>query len=219
MSDETKETIETIEAELDLSLEQKIRNDIGAEPDEYKAGPEAEDMDAIIKKKNELLNEKKKEQQKARHLQEELDNFKLMFKQQEQEKLEEKQEYKTLWENTQKEKEDLKAQLTSVQHNLVKKEKIKQFNKLLGTSLNKDRYYDFVDLDSIIVEEEGSVNKDSVKYVVNMFRENYPELVPRQNFPSVGAQSPSTQGIPAQRASTDTASDRKNLRSQLLRNK
>lgn len=203
-------------AEHELTAEQKVVIDRNEKPEAYKAD-ENTDSDALIKKKNELLNEKKKEQQKNRQLQEELNAMKQMLQAQENEKLEEKQEYKTLWENTQKEKEEIENKYFGLQDNLVKEKKIKQFDKVIGASLSKDRYYDFVDLSSIIVESDGSVNKDSVKYVVNLFRENYPELTPKQNFPKVGAQSASNSGIPAPQAKMDTANDRKNLRARLLR--
>jgi hypothetical protein len=215
MSNEEKNQ-ELESAEQPLTTEQKVVIDRNENPEAYKAD-DAVDTEALVKKKNDLLNEKKKEQQKNRQLQDELNALKAALQSQENEKLEEKQEYKTLWENTQKEKEEMENKYFNLQDNLVKEKKIKQFDKTVGASLSKDRYYDFVDLGSIIVNDDGSINKDSVKYVVNLFRENYPELTPKQNFPKVGAQSASNGGIPAQRASTETSNDRKNARARLLR--
>lgn len=219
MSEEAvKEINETAEQKVDLK--EKINLDKGKNPEVYKAEEQSgEDLDALVKKKNELLNEKKREQQKNRQLVEELESLRSMFKRQEEEKLEEKQEYKTLWENTQKEKDQIKNDYLSLKNNLVREKKIKQFDKIIGLPLNKERYYDFVDLDSIIVEADGNINKDSVRYVANLFRENYPELTPRQNFPKVGSQSASNEGITGPRAKVDTKNDRKNLRSQMLRSK
>lgn len=203
-------------AEHELTAEQKVVIDRNERPDKYQADEDT-DTNALIKKKNELLNEKKKEQMKNKQLMDELNSLKAMLKAQEDEKLEEKQEYKTLWENTQREKEEIENKYFGLQNNLVKEKKIKQFDKVIGAPLSKDRYYDFVDLNSIIVEADGSVNNDSVKYVVNLFRENYPELTPKQNFPKVGSQSASNMGIPAPQIKMDTANDRKNLRARLLR--
>lgn len=212
MSDDVQE-LEV--AEQDLT--KKIISDKGKNPEAYKASDDENDTESLIKKKNELLNEKKREQQKNRELQEELAAMKAMFQAQENEKLEEKQEYKTLWENTQREKEEMENKYFSLQNNLVKEKKIKQFDKVIGAPLTKERYYDFVDLNSIIVEDDGSIHKDSVKYVANLFRENYPELMPKQSFPKVGSQSASNSGIPAQKPSLDNPMDRKNARAMLLR--
>jgi len=215
MSEENEKELKT----ETLNLEKKIELDKGANPEKYKAAaPEddSDDFDGLIKKKNELLNEKKREQLRNRQLEEELTNLKSMLRKQEDEKLEEKQEYKTLWENTQREKEETEQRFFKLQDSLVKEKKIKEFNKVLGTQLNKDRYYDFVNFEDIIINEDGSVNKDSVKYAVNLLRENYPEIASRSEFPRVGSQAASNTGINMQ---TDLSSKdaRRNLKAKMLR--
>jgi chromosome segregation ATPase len=214
MSDELNQ--ENVIVEQELSIEDKIKVEKGKNPEAFKE-ESGDHMDALVKKKNELLNEKKKEQARNRQLEEELNSLKNMLRKQEEEKLEQNQEYKTLWENTQKEKEEIQNKYFGLQENLVKEKKIKEFNKVLGKSLSKDRYYDFVDVNSIIIEEDGSVNKDSVKYVVNVFRENYPELTPKQEMPKIGTQSPSNEGIIGKQQDINSADARRSLRSQLLR--
>jgi hypothetical protein len=212
----TEASQEKIIVEQELSVEEKIKLEKGKNPESFK-DESPEEMNALVNKKNELLNEKKKEQAKNRELQQELESMKAMLRRQEEEKLEQNQEYKTLWENTQKEKEEIQNKYFGLQENLVKEKKIKQFNKVLGKALSKDRYYDFVDLNSIIIESDGSINQDSVKYTVNLFRENYPELTPKQDFPKVGSQSASNEGIIPKQQNIDSANDRKTLRNRLLR--
>ena len=202
----------------DMDLETKIKHDKGNNPDDYQDNdqPVNAEMLALEKKKNELLNEKKKVQQQNREMQEELDRMKNALKVQETEKLEEKQEYKLLYEQTLQAKTDVEDRLFSVQNNLVKDKKIKAFDKELGSSLNNDKYYNFVDLDSIIVEADGSLNPDSVRYATNMFRSSHKELVPKAKFPTVGSQSASNQGIAPTSTRTTTSTDRSNAKRALL---
>lgn len=200
-----------------LDLEKKIELDKGANPEKYKTQEEDhDDFDGLIKKKNELLNEKKREQLRNKQLEEELASLKAMLRKQEDEKLEEKQEYKTLWENTQREKEETEQKFFQLQNSLVKEKKIKEFNKVLGTQLAKDRYYDFVNFEDIIINEDGTVNKDSVKYAVNLLRENYPEIASRSEFPRVGSQAASNTGINTQ-ADLSNKDARRNLKAKMLR--
>ena len=215
MSEENQElNQETVSEEL--NLEKKIELDKASKPEAYKEEEPQADVDGLIKKKNQLLNETKQERLKRQKLEEELNSLKAMLRKQEDEKLEEKQEYKTLWENTQREKEEIKEQYYSLQNSLVKEKKIKEFNKVLGNSLSKERYYDFVNFNDIIVDEDGTINKDSVKYAVNLFRENYPELVSRNDFPKVGSQAPSNNRL---QTGLDMSSKdaRRNAKAKLLR--
>ena len=216
MSEENNNENQELKTE-DLNLEKKIELDKAKNPEIYKAEESSDaDLDGLIRKKNELLNEKKREQMRNRELQEELDRIKGMLRKQEDEKLEEKQEYKTLWENTQREKERIEQELYTERAKTVKEKKVKAFNKVLGNSLSKDRYYDFVDLDNILVEDDGTINNDSVKYAVNLFRENYPELVAAKEFPKVGSQAPSNQRLNT-KADISSREARSNLKAQLLR--
>lgn len=215
MSEENKDLEKN--SENDLDLETKIKHDKVINADNYDNNDPADNQDmlALEKKKNQLLDEKKKEQARNRELEQELSDLRTMFKQQETEKLEKNQEYKTLYENTLQEKTQVEQELYNMQNSLVSEKKKKAFNKELGCSLNKDRYYDFVDLNSILIDGDGMVNKDSVKYSVNLFRTNYPELVPKQNFPKVGSQSASNQGI-SNRVKTETMADRSNAKRAFL---
>ena len=200
----------------DLTLEQKVEN-FAIENKADDSASEAE-LDKVLKKKNELLNEKKKAQLQNKQLQDELANLRTAMARQEQEKLEQNQEYKTLWERTSDELKREREDRLNLEKNIVKSQKRKAFDRELGKSLSKDRYYDFVNFDDIIVEADGTVNSDSVRYAVNLFRENYRELVPQVNVPRVGSEAPSNAGVVKTRRNVNelTKEDRSNLKRRLL---
>ncbi len=200
----------------DLTLEQKVEN-FKLETKGEDSASEAE-LEKVLKKKNELLNEKKKAQMQNKQLMDELTNLRTAMARQEQEKLEQNQEYKTLWERTADELKKEKEDRLSLERNIVKNQKRKSFDRELGKSLSKERYYDFVNFDDIIVEADGTVNSDSVRYAVNLFRENYRELVPQTNAPRVGSEAPSNTGVIKTTRGVNelNRADRSNLKRRLL---
>ena len=200
----------------DLTLEQKVENFTLENKEEAKQ-TDAE-LEKVLRKKNELLNEKKKAQMQNKQLVDELNSLRAAMARQEQEKLEQNQEYKTLWERTADELKKEREDRLSLEKNIVRNQKRKAFDRELGKSLSKERYYDFVNFDDIIVEADGTVNSDSVRYAVNLFRENYRELVPQTNVPRVGSEAPSNTGvIKANRGIKElNRADRSNLKRRLL---
>lgn len=203
--------------EPDLELEQT------AEPQtlEPRSGDDAGELERVLRNKDKLLDETKRVKLEKRELEDQLKKMQAQFKLQEQEKLEKNQEYKTLWERTQEELKIAREDKLQLESNIVKGTKRKAFDRELGKSLNKERYYDFVMFEDIIVDQDGTVNQESVRYSVNMFRENYRELVPTQQMPRVGSEAPSNDGVirPKKTLNDMSSADRSNLKRQRLLNK
>lgn len=217
MSEITNENEQPVVEKQELNLEKKVE----LHSLETKNDESDEDLEKVLRKKNKLLNEAKRAKQEKRELEERLKKMEAQFKLQEQEKLEKNQEYKTLWERTQEELRAAREDKLQLEHNIVKGTKRKAFDRELGKSLSKERYYDFVTFDDIIVDADGTVNQESVRYAVNMFRENYRELVPTQNIPRVGSEAPSNDGVirPKKTLNDMTSADRSNLKRNRLLNK
>lgn len=215
MSEETTETKPVANEKNELELEKKVElHKMESKSDQ----DEALELEKIRRNKDEILNEKKRIQQEKRQLQDELNAMKAALEQQQREKLEEKQEYKQLWERTQEELKAEREKLFNVQNSIVRAEKRKAFDRELGKPLSKDRYYDFVNFDDIIIEEDGTVNSDSVRYAVNLFRESYRELVPQQSTPRVGSEAPSNDGVirPKKTLNDMNKGDRSSMKRRLL---
>lgn len=216
MSEQTENQSEIEKKELELEKKVELHA-----MENQNNSDDSEDLEKVLRKKNELLNEAKKAKQEKRELEERLKKMEAQFQQQEQEKLEKNQEYKTLWERTQEELKAAREEKIRLETNIVKGTKRKAFDRELGKSLSKERYYDFVMFDDIIVEADGTVNQESVRYAVNMFRENYRELVPVQQVPRVGSEAPSNDGVirPKKTLHDMNKNDRANLKRQRLLNK
>lgn len=193
MADLENGSVDQLESKKELPLEKKVElHSMEHSKDEQ---PEDEEIQKILKNKNEILNEKKRAQMELKKYKEELEAMKSALARQEQEKLEEKQEYKALWERTQQELQNEREARSKMQQDLVNAQKRKAFDKEIGKSLSKDQYYKFINFDDIIIEEDGSINSESVRYAVSVFRENYRELVPQQSTPRVGSEAPSNDGV------------------------
>lgn len=177
-----------------------------------------EDFEKVLRKKDQLLDEKKKVQSENAKLSQELNELKKALKRQEEEKLEEKQEYKKLWESTQEELKLERERRLEQEQKIVKSQKRKAVDRELGKPLAKERYYDFVPFDDIIIDADGSVNPDSVRYAVDNLRKNYPEVMPVTKVVKTGAEAPSNDGIikTQKNLSEMKASERSNLKRKLL---
>lgn len=124
---------------------------------------------AILAKNKEILDEKKK-------LSEQLKKIQDAQKRQEEEKLKEQERYKELADKRAKELEELTKQRETELQAFKESKKMSSFLKEVG-GLKQDKYKNLVDLDKIIFDSDGSINKDSLKDYVSQFKTEYPELV------------------------------------------
>ena len=95
---------------------------------------------------------------------------------QEKEKLESQQKFEELYKSEQEKASKILEEKSLVEKQFQKHLKENALKSELG-KIKKDEYLQFADIDSITLDESGTINIDSVKDVANKFRENYSDLL------------------------------------------
>jgi len=127
-------------------------------------------------KYRELLDEKKKEQKKARE-------YEAKLKEVEEGKLVEQQRYKELFEARDTELNTLKSELEAKSRSELERMKRDALIREVG-GLRRDEYAKFIDMDKIILESDGNLNSESVKEYAKEFKKNFAELIRERSMPS-----------------------------------
>ncbi len=124
-----------------------------------------------------LLAQRKADRARARDLEAQLAQVQADKEQAEADRLAEENKYKDLYEKSEKSKKELETKLSEMTTTHVTREKKAALDKALG-GIKKSEYLGFADLNSIEMNDDGTVDMESVATVANKFRESYPELVP-----------------------------------------
>ncbi len=125
---------------------------------------------------NKLLAQRKADRDRARDLQAQLDTFKAAQEEAERARLAEQNQFKTIAENEKKRADTLAAQVTEMTTSRINATKRAAVKEALG-GVHKDDYLKFADLSQVQMNDDGSIDPESVKAVASKFRESYPELV------------------------------------------
>jgi hypothetical protein len=123
-----------------------------------------------------VLDQRKADRDRARELQARLDAAEAEKAEAEKARLAEQARFKELYESEKKRAETLHGQIQSMTSAQIDARKREALKSELG-GVRKDDYLNFADLKSIQVNEDGSVDVESVKAVATKYRESYPELV------------------------------------------
>lgn len=103
----------------------------------------------------------------------------------EEREMAEKQQFEDLWKKEKEEKEQIAQRMQKndeLYRESIKKSHLKD---MLGGKI-KDQYLDFADLSKIQLDDAGRPDSESLKQIADKFREDYPELIPRQEGPDIG---------------------------------
>lgn len=168
--------IEETESQNDGSHDTKVSDKI--EDSEKKL----EENKIEYEKYRSLLDEKKKTQA-------ERDEYKDKLKHLEEQKLIEQNRYKELYESRQKELEEIKSIRDKEKLAFVEQRKLQAFIESVG-GLKRQDYVKFIDTDKIIVESDGSFNKDSLQEYVESFKHSFPELLKQSQVNTLPSDSP-----------------------------
>ena len=106
----------------------------------------------------------------------------------EEEKMQENEQWKELYEKQKQEAEQIRQQRDQdrmIMKNSVKKSALKSE---LGNI--KSEYLDFASLDDIEVNEDGSINTDSLHKVANDFRSQHAQLIPASSGSDITGNAP-----------------------------
>lgn len=111
----------------------------------------------------------------------------------EEQKLAEEQKWKELYEKRTKEIETVKQQVEQEKNNYLKTVKMAALKAELGNI--KDTYLIHADLSSIEINEDGSLNPESVRSVANKFREEHSMLIPSSGNTTITNPAPSSKTV------------------------
>ena len=126
-----------------------------------------------------LLNEKKQQQQKLEELLSWRKEIELQKEEEEEKKLKEQQKWQEIADKKEKELKKLQEQMSFEKKKQQNKIKEEAFKDALGANLKK-AYMLHVDLDAIDLSEDGQIDEYTLENVVDKFKEEFPELLPKK---------------------------------------
>ncbi len=127
-----------------------------------------------------LLAQRKADKARARALEEENNTLKAEREASEASKLQEANQFKELYEKEKKKRETAEGALSEMSTRQVTNAKKDALNKALG-GVSKSEYLGFADLSTVQMNDDGTVDPESLNAVANKFRESYPELLPNRS--------------------------------------
>ena len=111
-------------------------------------------------------------------------------KAEEEKRLSEQGEYKKLLELERKKREELEGKTKDYERSILDAHKLNAFKEKLGGRVANPAYYDFVDLDNIVINPEtGEIDSASVQAVVDKFVVEHSPLI-KQSRPTLPNQAP-----------------------------
>ncbi len=132
------------------------------------------------------------------------------IKTEEESRLKEQNDWKQLYEREKQEKDDLKSVGEQQREEYVRTVKLSALKSELGGNV-KDQYLQFAEVDGVQLNEDGTLNSDSVQLVANKFRQEHPTLVGKQGNLNITGPAPSGGGEyrePAKTAANMTQAER-----------
>ncbi len=140
-----------------------------------------------------LLGQRKTDQAKMKDLEAKINSFVTEKTQNEEKKLAEQGEYKKLVENRDAEIARLNSENNEYKTSFDKAIKLSAFRDRLGGTVDNSQYYDFVNVDNIVIDpESGTVDDASVEMVVNEFKQNHSKLFTPKGGKVLPSDAPST---------------------------
>ena len=141
-------------------------------------GSETKPVDTIAYETHKkLLAQRKSDQEKMRSLEQQLNEFISAKKMTEEQSLAEQGKYKELLEQRAKELEEAKKENAHYKNSFDKAIKLSAFRDQLGGTVDNSAYYDFVNVDKIVIDPETGVpDLSSVEDVVNEFKQKHSKL-------------------------------------------
>lgn len=156
-----------------MNEETSVSNATESVSNESETKPETINYDTHKK----LLNQRKSDQEKMRNMEQQLNEFMQAQKANEENKLKEQGKFQELVIEREKEIADLKNENINYKTSFDKAVKLSAFREQLGGTVDNSSYYDFVNVDEIVLDPDtGVVDNSSVESVVNQFKQTHSKL-------------------------------------------
>lgn len=152
--------------------------------------PEETKAEVVSRKAyEEVTRDMHKNKQKAKELEMKLSEYEAQLKAQEEAKLHEQQQYKELFEKRDAELEQARQEAQKERSRFTRSVKMAALKQELGGKV-KDQYLSFANLDAITVNEDGSIDSESLRNVANDFRNQHAQLIPTDSSANVTGHAP-----------------------------
>jgi hypothetical protein len=126
-----------------------------------------------------VLDQRKADRDRAKAAEEKATQLQAEKDAAEAEKLAQANEYKKLFEAEKKKREEVEGRMSQMTQAQVTRAKTDALKAELGIS--KTEYLNFADLAAVQMNDDGTVEPESIKTVANKFRESYPDLLPSRS--------------------------------------
>lgn len=130
-----------------------------------------------------------KNKQKAKELEAVVNELQAQLQAQEEAKMQEKEQWKELYEKREAELEQERQKAREKYNLYMKSVKIAALKQEIGSNV-KDEYLSFANLDNIVVNDDGSIDKDTVREVANVFRKEHGQLIPQSGNENITGHAP-----------------------------
>jgi hypothetical protein len=124
--------------------------------------------------------------------------------------LKENQEWKSLAEQKSKQLEQALAEKQATEKKWIDNHKLNSFLSEVG-GLRNPEYSKFIDYSKILVNDDGTINADSVKNYANEFRESYSDLIKPSDAKPLPSDAPKDTATPTKSLSELTEAELKAL--------
>ena len=150
-----------------------------------------EQKEAYVPKKayEEVAKDMHKFKAKLKEAEAKANEFAAQLKAQEEAKMQEQEQWKELYQKREAELEHIRQEASQERGRYMRSVKISALKQELGVSI-KDEYLGFAPLDAIVVNEDGTIDKESVREVANSFKKEHGQLIPQSDNVNITGQAP-----------------------------
>ena len=149
----------------------------------------------------EVTRDMHKNKQKAKELEMQVNELRSQIQAQEEAKMQEQEQWKELYQKREAELEQFKSEAQKERDRYLVSVKRAALKQELGVGV-KDEYLNFASLNEISINEDGSIDRESVREVANHFRKEHGQLIPASENTNITGHAPTSQA-PAQPEQVD----------------
>jgi len=142
-----------------------------------------------------LLGQRKSDQEKMRGLEQRVADLVNANEEAEEVKLKEQGKWQEMAGRSETKVKELESEILGYKDSVNKAVKLTSFRDQLGGTVDHPSYYDYVNVDEIMIDQEtGVVDTSSVEQVANQFKKEHPKLYTPKVSKSLPADAPQATG-------------------------
>lgn len=155
-----------------------------------------QEQEAFVSKKayEEVSKDMHRFKQKAKELEATVNEFQAQLKAQEEQKMQEQEQWKELYQKREAELEQVRKDAEDKQRRYLNSVKMSALKQELGANV-RDEYLRFASLDAININEDGSIDRDSLREAANSFRKEHGQLIPTSENVNITGQAASSTNV------------------------